>query len=108
MTSHNLFALDPTVTSLPERLVVIGGGYIGLEVACMFEGLGSAVTVVEALDGLLAGMDPDFVKLVAGGLDPSITIHLGAAVTAITPSGQGLAFTTTTVGQATMSAPIWC
>jgi len=88
-TSHDLFALDATVTSLPERLVVIGGGYIGLEVACMLQGLGSTVTVLEALDQLLAGMDPDFVTLLSGGLDPSVTVKLGAGVTAITRSGEG-------------------
>lgn len=90
VTSHDLFALDPAVTALPERLAVIGGGYIGLEVACMFQGLGSTVTVVEALDQLLSGMDPDFVTLVADGLDPAITVRLGAAVTGITKSGSGL------------------
>jgi len=88
VTSHDLFALEPTVTALPERLAVIGGGYIGLEVACMFRGLGSTVTVVEALDQLLAGMDPDFVTLLSGGLDPAIAIQLGAAVTGITRSGK--------------------
>jgi dihydrolipoamide dehydrogenase len=89
VTSHDLFALDPSVTSLPERLVVIGGGYIGLEVACMFQGLGATVTVIEALDELLAGMDRDFVSLVANGIDPAITVRLGAAVTGITTSGSG-------------------
>jgi len=89
-TSHDLFALDATVTSLPERLVVIGGGYVGLEVACMLQGLGSTVTVLEALDQVLAGMDPDFVTLLSGGLDPSVTVKLGAGVTAITKAGQGL------------------
>lgn len=89
VTSHDLFALEPAVATLPEHLVVIGGGYIGLEVACMFQGLGSRVTVLEALDQLLAGMDPDFVKLVADGIDPAITIQLGAAVTGITKSAAG-------------------
>jgi dihydrolipoamide dehydrogenase len=49
---------------VPEKLVVIGGGYIGLELGTVYAKLGSKVTVVEALGGLLSGMDPDCVKMV--------------------------------------------
>lgn len=84
ITSRDLFALHPSVRTLPRRLTVIGGGYIGLEVACMFRALGSEVTVIEALPGLLAGMDRDFVSLLAGGIDPAISIHLSSPVTGIT------------------------
>ncbi len=38
---------------VPKRLLVIGGGIIGLEMACVYDGLGSKVTVVELLDGLI-------------------------------------------------------
>jgi len=89
VTSTDLFALGPKVTSLPKHLVVIGGGYIGLEVACMLHALGSEVTVVEALPQLLTGMDPDFVSLLAGGLDPAITVRLSAEVTRVTKRGPG-------------------
>ncbi|WP_163754140.1 dihydrolipoyl dehydrogenase [Mycobacterium botniense] len=92
VTSRDLFALEPTVTSLPARLAVIGGGYVGLEVACMLRALGSQVTVIEALPGLLAGMDPDFVTLLAAGIDPTISIQLSASVTAVT-KGDGGGFT---------------
>ncbi|MEX2498229.1 MAG: dihydrolipoyl dehydrogenase [Wenzhouxiangellaceae bacterium] len=47
---------------IPERLLVIGGGIIGLEMACVYRALGSKVTVVEMLDHLMAGADPDLVK----------------------------------------------
>jgi len=47
---------------IPERLLVIGGGIIGLEMACVYRALGSKVTVVEMLDQLMAGADPDLVK----------------------------------------------
>jgi dihydrolipoamide dehydrogenase len=56
-------ALD--LDSVPKRLVVIGGGYIGLELGTVYAKLGSKVTVVEALDTILAGMDKDCVKVVA-------------------------------------------
>jgi len=51
--------------SVPRRMVVIGGGYIGLELGTVYAKLGSKVTVVEALDTILAGMDKDCVKVVA-------------------------------------------
>ncbi|MFO7764301.1 MAG: dihydrolipoyl dehydrogenase [Wenzhouxiangellaceae bacterium] len=47
---------------IPDRLLIIGGGIIGLEMACVYRALGSKVTVVEMLDQLMAGADPDLVK----------------------------------------------
>ncbi|MEL6317699.1 MAG: FAD-dependent oxidoreductase, partial [Pseudomonadota bacterium] len=46
----------------PKRMLVIGGGIIGLEMATVYQALGSKITVVELLDGLMAGADPDIVK----------------------------------------------
>jgi dihydrolipoamide dehydrogenase len=53
------------LTQLPRRMVVIGGGYIGLELGTVYAKLGTKVTVVEALPSLLTGVDPDCVKVVA-------------------------------------------
>lgn len=50
---------------VPKRMVVIGGGYIGLELGTVYAKLGCKVTVVEATGSLLAGMEPDCVKVVA-------------------------------------------
>ena len=47
---------------VPGRLLVVGGGIIGLEMATVYEALGSAVTVVELTDQLIPGCDPDLVK----------------------------------------------
>ncbi len=47
---------------LPKRLLVIGGGIIGLEMATVYDALGSKVTVVELLDQLIPGCDPDLIK----------------------------------------------
>lgn len=47
---------------IPKRLLVIGGGIIGLEMACVYDGLGSKVTVVELLDGLIPGADRDLIR----------------------------------------------
>jgi dihydrolipoamide dehydrogenase len=49
---------------LPEHLVVIGGGYIGLELGIMYRKLGSKVTVLEATPGALPGQDRDCVKII--------------------------------------------
>ncbi|MEQ1506175.1 MAG: dihydrolipoyl dehydrogenase [Myxococcota bacterium] len=50
--------------TIPKRMVVIGGGYIGLETGGVYARLGTAVTVVEMLDQLLPGFDPDVVKVI--------------------------------------------
>jgi dihydrolipoamide dehydrogenase len=50
---------------IPKRLLVIGGGIIGLEMACVYHALGSKVTVVELADGLIPGADRDVVKPLA-------------------------------------------
>ena len=70
-------ALD--LDSVPQRLVVVGGGYIGLELGTVYAKLGSKVTVVEALDSILFGMDKDCVKVVAQKLRKmGVEVMLGA------------------------------
>lgn len=51
------------ITDVPKRLLVIGGGYIGLELSTVYASLGSKVTVVEMLPGLLPGADRDMVAV---------------------------------------------
>src|SRR4030095_9641805 len=45
-----------------KRLLVVGGGIIGLEMACVYDALGAKVSVVELTPGLMPGCDPDLVK----------------------------------------------
>ena len=47
---------------IPKRMLIVGGGIIGLEMACVYDGLGSKITVVELLDQLMPGADPDLLK----------------------------------------------
>jgi dihydrolipoamide dehydrogenase len=54
---------------VPGRLLVVGGGYIGLELATVYAALGSRVTVVEMTPALLAGADRDLVRVLAKRLD---------------------------------------
>src|SRR5882672_2704887 len=50
------------VEDVPAELLVIGGGYIGMELGTVYARLGSRVTVVEALDSILSGADPDLAR----------------------------------------------
>jgi dihydrolipoamide dehydrogenase len=76
---------------VPERLLVIGGGIIGLEMATVYDALGSRVTVVELLDQLIPGCDPDLVKplhkRIAGRYE---AIHLSTKVEQIQARDDGL------------------
>ena len=64
---------------VPRRLVVIGGGVIGLELGTVYAKLGSQITVVEALPSILTGVDPDATRLVQKGLrQRGAVIHVGA------------------------------
>jgi dihydrolipoamide dehydrogenase len=67
------------LSSVPRRMVVVGGGYIGLELGTVYAKLGSKVTVVEALPTILAGIDPECVQVVARKLKKlGIEVVLGA------------------------------
>ena len=50
------------VETVPDNLLVVGGGYIGMELGTVYAALGSKVVVVEALDSILAGMDADLLR----------------------------------------------
>jgi dihydrolipoamide dehydrogenase len=67
LDSTKALALD----HVPGRLVVIGGGYIGLELGTMLNKVGSQVTVVEAQDQVLPGFDAEVVKIIARKLKKS-------------------------------------
>ncbi len=69
---------------VPESLLVIGGGYIGLEMGTVYAELGSKVSVVEILDGLLPGADRDLVKPLASRLEKLFAaIHLKTKVVSL-------------------------
>ncbi|MBI3326449.1 MAG: dihydrolipoyl dehydrogenase, partial [Nitrospinae bacterium] len=69
---------------IPERLLVIGGGYIGLELGSVYARLGSRVSVVEMTDQLLPGVDRDLVQVVQRALEKrGVEIHLRTKVTTL-------------------------
>jgi len=66
---------------IPKTLLVIGGGYIGLELGTVYAALGSKVTLVEMMEGLLPGVDQDLVKPLEKRLSSRFDeIHLSATV----------------------------
>jgi dihydrolipoamide dehydrogenase len=76
---------------IPERLLVIGGGYIGLEMGTVYATLGSRVTLVEMTDGLLPGVDRDLVQPLQRRVDKLFAaIHLKTKVTALRDLGAGV------------------
>jgi dihydrolipoamide dehydrogenase len=85
-------ALD--LADTPKKLLVVGGGIIGLEMACVFDALGSEVTVVELMDQLMPGADPDLVRPLQQRLSKRYAgIHLKVKVSKIEAAKEGLVAT---------------
>jgi dihydrolipoamide dehydrogenase len=79
------------LADIPKRLLVIGGGIIGLEMACVYDALGSKVTVVELMNQLIPGADPDLVRPLAKRIEKRYEkIYLGAKVSRIEAKADGL------------------
>jgi dihydrolipoamide dehydrogenase len=75
----------------PASLLVVGGGYIGLEMGTVYAALGTKVTVVELTDGLLPGVDPDLVRPVFNRLTSQFAkIHLNTKVTKLAEVKNGV------------------
>lgn len=80
--------------SVPKKLLVIGGGIIGLEMATVYHSLGSKITVVEMLDSLIAGADKDIVKPLHNRLKKRYdSIMLQTRVTEVKAQKNGLKVT---------------
>ncbi len=74
-----------------KRLLVIGGGIIGLEMACVYDALGAEVTVVELLDGLMPGADRDLVRVLQKRIEKRYKkILLKTKVTKLEALAEGL------------------
>ena len=87
MDSTGALVLD----AIPPRLLVIGGGIIGLEMATVYAALGSKVSVVELMDGLIPGCDRDLVRPLEQRIRSRYeSIRLSTKVTGISPEASGL------------------
>jgi dihydrolipoamide dehydrogenase len=82
------------LAKVPGHLVVVGGGYIGLEMGSVWRRLGAKVTVVEFLDRIVPGMDGELAKTLQRILGKQgMAFRLGTKVTAAKKGGNGVALT---------------
>ena len=76
---------------LPQRLVIIGGGIIGMELGTVYAKLGTKITVIEALPTILSGVDPEAVRLVQKGVrQRDGVVHVNAKAKALERKGGAL------------------
>ena len=78
---------------IPKRMLVLGGGIIGLEMATVYRALGAGITVIEMMDQLMPGADPDIVAPLAKRLGKTDTILLKTKVTAVRAEPEALVVT---------------
>jgi len=79
------------IQEVPKRLLVVGGGIIGLEMATVYDALGAKVTIVELSSGLIPGADRDVVRPLERRIKGRYeNIYLDTKVTAIEPAKNGL------------------
>jgi dihydrolipoamide dehydrogenase len=82
------------LVDIPKRMLIIGGGIIGLEMATVYDALGSSVSVVELMDQLIPGADADLVKPLHRRIQKRYeAIYLKTRVTRIEPHDEGLRVT---------------
>ncbi len=95
---HDKRMIDSTsaleIPGVPKRLLVIGGGIIGLEMATVYDALGSKISVVELMDSLIPGADQDIVRPLAKRIEKRYEkILLRTKVAKIEPQKDGLKVT---------------
>jgi len=79
------------LAEIPERMLIVGGGIIGLEMATVYDALGSKITVVELSPGLIPGPDRDLIRPLEKRIKAKYeNIYLNTKVTAIEPSEAGM------------------
>lgn len=79
------------LAEVPKKLLVVGGGIIGLEMATVYRALGSEVTVVELMDQLMPGADQDLVKPLADRLKKQgVSVHLKVKTGAVKALKKGI------------------
>lgn len=88
------------IADIPETLLIIGGGYIGMEIGTVYASMGSKVTVIEAMEAMLAGADPDLVRPVAAYAKKAFKeVRLKSKVLEIKTSGKQIQVTSEFNGQ---------
>ncbi|MGI6125755.1 MAG: dihydrolipoyl dehydrogenase [Planifilum sp.] len=89
-----------SLQEIPKRLLVVGGGYIGLELGTAYRKLGSEVTILEGTDSLLPGVDPSMVRMVVRRLKKlGVKVVTGAMVQGGEQSGDEVQVTAQVKGE---------
>lgn len=79
------------LASLPKHVVIVGGGYIGIEFATFFKALGVDVTIVEIMETILSGLDDELIQNTRRFLEQrGIKIHTGTVVTSYQKTANGI------------------
>ncbi len=82
------------LSDIPKRMLILGGGIIGLEMACVYDALGSKITVVELMDQIIPGADADLIKPLMTRIKGRYeNILLKTKVTAVEAQKKGLKVT---------------
>lgn len=82
------------LSNIPERMLVIGGGIIGLEMATVYNALGSKISVVELMDSIIPGCDSDIIRPLAKKIESQYEkIYLKTKVTKIEAKADGILVT---------------
>ncbi len=77
------------IEDIPENLLIVGGGYIGMELGTVYAALGSKIVVVEAMDAILAGADPDLARPVIKYAKKAFSeVRLSTKITKMATSGK--------------------
>ena len=85
------------INKIPRQMAIIGGGYIGVEFATMFNALGSTVTIVEVLDNILPGLEDELVRNLRRFLErDGVKILTKSRVEDLRPAGERLGLTVNT------------
>jgi len=74
----------------PERMLIVGAGYIGMELGTFFARVGTEVAVVELMERILPGLDPELVSHVARALPPGLDVHTGSRVVGVERAAGGI------------------
>jgi len=90
------------LSDVPGALLVVGGGYIGLELGTVYAALGSRVTVVEVTEQLLPGVDSDLVRPLAASVGRTFeAVHLATGVEQLRETAEGISATLKSAKQGT-------
>ncbi|PYX63918.1 MAG: dihydrolipoyl dehydrogenase, partial [Acidobacteria bacterium] len=90
------------VEEVPPDLLIVGGGYIGMELGTVYASLGSRIVVVEALDSILSGADPDLVRPVVKYAEKAFKeVRLKTKVAKMATAGKHIKVTFEADGQLT-------